>query len=57
MRDGQTEGAEDASRQVAALPPLPLAEALERFRVDGPVDLDALREAWQDEAAKDVIGE
>lgn len=43
MREWQ---AEDAPRHGPTLPALTLAEALERFRVDGPVDFDALREAW-----------
>ena len=32
-------------------------EAFERYRIEGPIDEAADREAWQDIAARDVIGE
>jgi bifunctional DNA-binding transcriptional regulator/antitoxin component of YhaV-PrlF toxin-antitoxin module len=41
--------------QMKALPRLSLAEALARYRVEGPIDA-ADREAWQDAAAGDVLG-
>jgi hypothetical protein len=34
-----------------------LAEALERYRIEGPIDEAHDREQWQDVAAKDVIGD
>jgi bifunctional DNA-binding transcriptional regulator/antitoxin component of YhaV-PrlF toxin-antitoxin module len=43
--------------EVRALPRLTLAEALQRYKIEGPIDEKADREEWQDEAAKDVIGE
>lgn len=39
------------------LPILTLEEMLERYRIEGPIDFEAEREAWHDEAAKDVFGE
>lgn len=42
--------------RVKALPKLTLAEALERYRIEGPIDEPADREAWQDIAARDVLG-
>jgi bifunctional DNA-binding transcriptional regulator/antitoxin component of YhaV-PrlF toxin-antitoxin module len=33
-----------------------LAEVFERFRIEGPIDETADREAWQDVAARDVLG-
>jgi bifunctional DNA-binding transcriptional regulator/antitoxin component of YhaV-PrlF toxin-antitoxin module len=43
--------------EVRALPRLTFAEALKRYRIEGPVNEKADRAAWQAEAAKDVIGE
>lgn len=34
-----------------------LEEAFERYRVEGPIDEAADREAWQDVATRDAIGE
>lgn len=42
--------------QLRALPRLTLAEALQRFRIEGPIDDAADREEWQDTAARDVLG-
>lgn len=39
------------------LPIYTLEEVLERFRIEGPIDMEADREAMYDEAAKDVFGE
>lgn len=39
------------------LPILTLEELLERYRIEEPIDFEAEREAWHDEAAKDVFGE
>jgi hypothetical protein len=33
-----------------------LAEALDRFRIEVPIDDAADREQWQDVAARDVLG-
>lgn len=52
----QAEAAKDAIRHVGKPTPFMLEEVLTRFRVDGPVDEGALREAWQDDAAKEVFG-
>ena len=53
-------GAPEASAHdvvdIDKLPPLALAEALERYRFDGPVDEAKRREEWQDEAPKDAMG-
>jgi AbrB family looped-hinge helix DNA binding protein len=38
------------------LPRLTLAEMFERYRIEGPIDEPSDREAWQAEAAKDIIG-
>ena len=42
--------------QLKVLPRLTLAEALERYRVEGPIDDARDRESWQEAAAKDVLG-
>jgi AbrB family looped-hinge helix DNA binding protein len=42
---------------LSVLPRMTLAEMLERFRIEGPVDFAADREKWEELAAKDVIGE
>ena len=42
--------------ELTALPRLTLAEALERYRIEGPIDEAADRERWQARAAKDVFG-
>jgi hypothetical protein len=39
------------------LPILTLEELLERYPIEGPIDIEADREAMYDEAAKDVFGE
>lgn len=39
------------------LPILTLEEMLDRYRIEGPVDLKADREAMHDDMAKDVFGE
>lgn len=43
--------------EVRALPRLTLAEALARYRIEVPIDEAVDREAWYDEAAKEVVGE
>ncbi len=42
--------------EIRLLPRFTLAEALERFRIEGPVDLPRDRELWEAEAARDVLG-
>jgi len=34
-----------------------LEEMLDRFRIEGPIDIEADREAWYAEAAREVLGE
>ncbi|MBV9278945.1 MAG: hypothetical protein JOZ41_02590, partial [Chloroflexi bacterium] len=41
---------------VKLLPRLSFTEALERYHIAGPVDLDADRPEWQARAADDVRG-
>lgn len=48
---------ENAPVDYDSLPRLTLAELLERYPIEGPVDLEADREALYDEMAKDVFGE
>lgn len=43
--------------EIRRLPRLTLAEAVERYRIDGPVDLEADRATWEAAAAEDVLGE
>jgi bifunctional DNA-binding transcriptional regulator/antitoxin component of YhaV-PrlF toxin-antitoxin module len=42
--------------ELKVLPRLGLIEALERYRIEGPVDLNADRAEWQSQAARDVLG-
>ena len=44
------------SVQLRVLPRLKLAEALERYVIEGPIDEDRDRAAWQAAAADDVVG-
>ena len=39
------------------LPVWTLEDVLDRFQIEDPIDFEAEREAWHDEAAKDVFGE
>jgi len=43
--------------EIRMLPRLKLAEALERYRIEGPINEPIGREQWQDVAARDVIRE
>jgi bifunctional DNA-binding transcriptional regulator/antitoxin component of YhaV-PrlF toxin-antitoxin module len=43
--------------EIKRLPRLRLADLLDRYRIEQPVDVAADREAWQDEAAADVLGD
>jgi hypothetical protein len=47
---------EPGKLEINVLPHLKLAEALERYRIDGPVDIAADRLLWQETAAADVLG-
>lgn len=47
---------EPGKLEINVLPRLKLAEALERYRIDGPVDIAADRLRWQETAAADVLG-
>ncbi len=43
--------------EIRRLPRLTIAEAIERYRIEGPVDLPADRAEWEAKAAADVLGE
>lgn len=43
--------------EMKALPRLSLADLLERYPIEGPIDEPRDREAWEAQAAKDVFGE
>jgi AbrB family looped-hinge helix DNA binding protein len=43
--------------EIKPLPRLRLRDLLERYRIEGPIDLAAAREEWQAEAAAEVLGE
>ena len=42
--------------EIRRLSPLHLSEALERYRIEGPINDAADRERWQDVAVRDVLG-
>lgn len=41
--------------ELTAQPRLTLADLVERYPIDGPIDWEADRMAWEAEAAKDVL--
>ena len=43
--------------EIETIPVKPLSYFLERFRSDAAYDDDQIREAWQEEAARNAIGE
>jgi bifunctional DNA-binding transcriptional regulator/antitoxin component of YhaV-PrlF toxin-antitoxin module len=43
--------------EITALPRMTVEEMRERFRIEGPIDVVADREKWEELAAKDVFGE
>jgi bifunctional DNA-binding transcriptional regulator/antitoxin component of YhaV-PrlF toxin-antitoxin module len=43
--------------EIRRLPRLTLVEALDRYRIDGVIDLPADRAAWEAKAAVDVLGQ
>jgi bifunctional DNA-binding transcriptional regulator/antitoxin component of YhaV-PrlF toxin-antitoxin module len=46
---------ERGTAEIRRIRPLRFAEALERYRIEGPINEAAGREAWQDRAARDVF--
>jgi bifunctional DNA-binding transcriptional regulator/antitoxin component of YhaV-PrlF toxin-antitoxin module len=42
--------------EIRPMPNVTFDDLLERYRIDGPIDDRADREAWQDVAARDVLG-
>lgn len=42
--------------EIRALPKLTLREALERYRIEEPIDWERYEADWQDEAVKDILG-
>jgi bifunctional DNA-binding transcriptional regulator/antitoxin component of YhaV-PrlF toxin-antitoxin module len=42
--------------ELEVLPRLSLAEIIERYRVDQPYDDAAIREEWQEAAARELLG-
>ena len=40
--------------EIRALPRLTLGEALERYRIEEPIDWAAYQQTWQEEAVKDI---
>jgi AbrB family looped-hinge helix DNA binding protein len=46
-----------ATVELEVLPRLSLAEIIERFGVGRPYDDAAIREEWQDEAAREILGQ
>lgn len=45
----------DQTLELRALPKITLADLIERYPIEGPVDWDVVREEWEAEAAKDFI--
>ena len=43
--------------EIEALPRMTLAEMIEKYRIEGPIDEAADREKWEELAAKDIFGE
>jgi bifunctional DNA-binding transcriptional regulator/antitoxin component of YhaV-PrlF toxin-antitoxin module len=42
--------------EIRRLAPVRLADLLERYRIGGPIDEAAVRDEWQDIAAREVLG-
>ncbi|MGH2457678.1 MAG: AbrB/MazE/SpoVT family DNA-binding domain-containing protein [Chloroflexota bacterium] len=42
---------------IEVLPRLDIEEFFEKYHIDGPIDLTAIRERWQAEAAEQAISE
>ena len=47
---------QEGTVEMRVLPRLTLAEALERYRIEEPIDWQEFERGWQDEAAKDILG-
>lgn len=47
---------EQGTVEIRRLSPLRLADLLERYHIDEPIDDAKVREEWQDIAARDVFG-
>jgi AbrB family looped-hinge helix DNA binding protein len=47
---------EQGTVEIKRLSPLRLSEALDRYRIEGPIDDVADREEWQDTASRDILG-
>lgn len=47
---------EPGTIEVKVLPHITLAEALERYRIEEPIDFNKDRRKWQTRAAEDVLG-
>lgn len=47
----------EGTMELRVLPRLTAAELIARYPIEGPIDEEAARDAWQAVAAKDVIGE
>ncbi len=43
--------------EIEVMPRMTLEEMFEQFHIDGPIDLAADREKWEELAAKDVFGD
>jgi bifunctional DNA-binding transcriptional regulator/antitoxin component of YhaV-PrlF toxin-antitoxin module len=54
---GKQPGVDERREGEVELVPMTLAEMLDRFKIEGPIDEVELREGWHDDAARDVIGE
>jgi AbrB family looped-hinge helix DNA binding protein len=48
---------EDRRIERIPVPRLTLSEALERYRIDEPIDDSTLHEGWKDDAVKDLLGQ
>lgn len=53
---GVIESAEPGRIELRVPPRMTLEEIIQRFRVDAPYDDAAIREEWQEEAAREVFG-
>lgn len=46
---------EQGTVEIRALPRMKLSEALERYRIEEPLDGETLDQSWQNEAVKDIL--
>ena len=47
---------EQGTVEIRRLAPVRLADLLERYRIERPIDEAAVRDEWQDIAAREVLG-